>query len=94
MTLSRRTLLYTLLISLLLLLFFAGYLILLLPGLYVDHVNRRHVSRFEALHLDFVASGTYNGIEVENPISTLSFVVPMDSDGLRVYSPQIGRAHV
>lgn len=86
MNLSRKTLLYTLLISFLILVFFVGYLVFLLPGLYVDHLNRRHMDQFQDLHLDFVSRESYAGLSSENPMATFSFIVPRDTGDLRVYS--------
>ena len=86
MNLSRKTLLYTLLISFLILAFFVGYLVFLLPGLYVDHSNRRHMDQFQDLHLEFVSQESYAGLSSENPMATFSLIVPRGTGDLRVYS--------
>lgn len=86
MNLTRKTLLYTILISLILTVFFTAYLVWLLPGLYVEHVNRQYVSQFEELHLKFVQNDQYLGV-ADNPMSnSVSVVFPKSKGDIRIYS--------
>ncbi|HHT20923.1 MAG TPA: HAMP domain-containing histidine kinase [Tissierellia bacterium] len=86
MTLSRKTLIYTFIISLLVMAFFASYLLWLLPGLYVEHINQAHIDDFQAQHLSFLDKGSYDGIESTNPVTSISLVLPKASGDIRVHS--------
>lgn len=86
MNLSRKTFIYTFLISLIVTAFFAVYLIWLLPGLYVDHFNRAHIDDFQSQHLAFLDKGSYEAIEPFHSVTNLSFVLPKATNEIRLYS--------
>lgn len=82
MTLSRKTLLYTVLISVILIVFFTIYLVFLLPGLYVDHVNNQYIRQFEESHLTFLQEE-----DSAMPMSqSLRMIIPKEGEEIHLVS--------
>lgn len=85
MTLSRKTLLYTFIISLILLAFFIFYLVGLLPGLYVEYVNQQYINQFEESHLAFLRDEPVED-QTSAVTNSLRIIIPKAGDTIQVYS--------
>lgn len=86
MKLSQKTFLYSAIISAVFVALFLGYFCLMLPSLYVDYKKNLDYEKAVSVHKKFVASSSYHEIDVDNPTSTLTAVIPMEENTLHVYS--------
>ena len=75
MKLARRTLLYSLIIALALVILLTGYMYFLLPPLFVDHQLKENAQSLIRTHDQFVKNRDYHQIPLSNPTSTFSIVL-------------------
>lgn len=84
MSLSKRNLCYSILISLVLVALMAGYFTFMLPSLYADYVRKDNIESVIQMHRGFVKQGSYNNLEVKNPTSCLSIVLPLEGSEIQI----------
>ncbi len=86
MNLSRKTLVYSSIISIIIVSLIIGYFILMLPSLYVSYMQERNYNSIVNLQKGFLKSGSYDNLEVKNPSGTITVALPMTGDALYVIS--------
>ncbi len=77
MNLSKKTLLYSTLISILIVSLLMGYFILMMPSLYVSYMQGRNYEAAVKLQEGLLKTGSYDNLEVKNPSGTLSIKLPL-----------------
>lgn len=83
MRLSKKTFLYSILISLVIVLFILIYFSLMLPSLYVDHMADDYLDSVVRVQKGYSKNRSYEGLEVRNPTGSVSLEIPFK--GNRVY---------
>lgn len=86
MKLSRKTFLYSLLISLAIVTMIIIYFTTMLPSLYVTFMEERNYDQAVKLQQGFMETGTYQGLTVPNPTGTATIRVPKSGDTVFVIS--------
>lgn len=84
MSLSRKTLLYSTVLALLMVVFVVGYFAVMLPSLYVDYVERSNLASVIEIQKGYTQNRTYDGLSVRNPTAVYSFELPDEGDELFV----------
>ena len=77
MNLSRKTLLYTSIISVIIVVLLVGYFIFMLPSLYVAYMQDRNLDSIVELQRGYRKTGSYQIVEAKNPGATISIKVPL-----------------
>jgi len=80
MNLSKKTLLYSTVISMIIVSLIVGYFILMLPSLYVDYMQERNYDSIVALQKGYMKGGNYDNLEVINPTGTVTVEIPFTGD--------------
>lgn len=80
MNLSRKTLLYSSIISVIIVSLIIGYFILMLPSLYVAYMQDRNYASIVELQKGFMREGSYENLEVKNPTGTITISIPISGD--------------
>lgn len=80
MNLSRKTLLYSTIISVIIVSLLMGYFILMFPSLYVAYMQNRNYDSVVRLQEGYMKSGTYDNLEVKNPSGTMTADIPLTGD--------------
>jgi len=75
--LSKKTLIYSLAVSLLMVALFIGYFIALLPSLYVDFKQDKNLESVKELQQTYCKERSYANLKVLNPTSTITVELPM-----------------
>lgn len=86
MKLNQKTLFYSMLLALFLVLFFLVYMVLFLPNLYVDHMMNSNKEVAEELHFGFLKERSYDQLTPINVQNSMSLVLPKDEDRVFFYS--------
>lgn len=76
MKLSRKTFIYSTIISIIIVSLIIGYFILMLPSLYVDYMEDRNLNSVTGLQKGVMKYGSYDKLEVNNPTSTITLKIP------------------
>lgn len=76
MNLSRKTFLYSVVIAVIITALIVGYFILMVPSLYVSHIQDRNYASVVALQKGYMKFGSYDQLEVKNPSGTLTLRIP------------------
>lgn len=84
MSLSKKTLLYSTALALLMVVFVIGYFAVMLPSLYVDYVERSNLDSVVEIQKGYMENRTYDGLSVRNPTSVYSLEIPDEGDELFV----------
>lgn len=77
MNLSRKTLIYSSIISLIIMTLLVGYFILMVPSLYVAYMQDRNYASIVSLQKGYMKTGSYDNLEVKNPSGTLTVELPL-----------------
>lgn len=80
MNLSKKTLLYSTLVSIVIVALIVGYFILMLPSLYVDYIGNSNYNSIVALQEGYMKSGSYDNLEVKNPTGTITAEIPFEGN--------------
>lgn len=80
MNLSRKTLLYSSIISLIIMTLLVGYFILMVPSLYVAYMQDRNYDSIVSLQKGYMKTGSYDNLEVKNPSGTITIELPLSGD--------------
>lgn len=80
MNLSRKTLLYSSIISIIIVSLLMGYFILMFPSLYVAYMQDRNYASAVKLQEGYMKSGSYDNLEVKNPSGTMTIELPLTGD--------------
>ena len=86
MKLNQKTLFYSMLLALFLVLFFLVYMVLFLPNLYVDHMMSNNKEVATELHFRFLEERSYEQLTPINVQNSISLVIPKDEDKVLLYS--------
>ena len=84
MNLSKKTLLYSSFISVIILSLIVGYFMLMLPSLYVSYMQDRNYDSIVELQEEYMKAGCYDDLKVQNPTGTLTFDIPMTGNSIYV----------
>jgi len=84
MNLSRKTLLYSSIISVIIVSLIVGYFILMLPSLYVDYMQERNYDSIVELQKGYMKVGSYDNLEVKNPTGTITVEIPLTGNSIYV----------
>ncbi|MGF7142892.1 signal transduction histidine kinase [Anaerotaenia torta] len=76
MSLSRKTFLYSAVISVIMISLIVGYFILMLPPLYVSYMQNRNYASVLALQEGYMELRSYDRLEVKNPSATITIEIP------------------
>lgn len=76
MKLSKKTLLYSLILALIMVLFLVGYFILMLPALYVSYAEDSNYEEIMAVHKNYMADGSYDKLSVKNAMNMVTLEIP------------------
>lgn len=80
MNLSKKTFLYSMCISVMIVAFMVGYFILMVPSLYVDYVQNQHYESILETHQCYLKDRTYQDIKVKNPAGALTLEIPKEGN--------------
>ncbi len=86
MNLSRKTLLYSSIISVIIVSLIVGYFILMLPSLYVAYMQDRNYASIVELQKGFMKAGSYENLEVKNPTGTITVDIPRSGNSFYLIS--------
>ena len=78
--LSKKTLLYSSIISVIIVCLIVGYFILMLPSLYVDYMEYRNYYSIVELQKGYMKAGSYENLTVNNPTSTMTLDIPLEGN--------------
>ncbi len=86
MSLSRKTFLYSVVISAVMISLIVGYFILMLPSLYVSYMQNRNYDSALSLQKGYMEQGSYEQLEVRNPSATITIEIPKTGNRIFVVS--------
>ena len=86
MKLNQKTLFYSMLLALFLVLFFLTYMVLFLPNLYVEHMMNNNKEVATELHFRFLEERSYEKLTPIHVQNSMSLVLPKDEDRFLFYS--------
>lgn len=84
MNLSRKTLLYSSILSVIIVSLIVGYFIFMLPSLYVAYMQDRNYDSIVELQTGYMKTGSYKDLEVKNPTGTITIEIPSSGNTLYV----------
>lgn len=76
MKLSKKTLLYSLILALIMVIFLVGYFILMLPALYVSYAEDSNYEEIMAVHKNYMADGSYDKSSLKNAMNMVTLEIP------------------
>ncbi|HEX3076217.1 MAG TPA: HAMP domain-containing sensor histidine kinase [Lachnospiraceae bacterium] len=76
MNLSRKTFLYSAIISTVLISLMIGYFVFMLPSLYVDYVRKGNFNLIKDVHTQYMEEKSYQHIKLKNPMGTFTLDIP------------------
>lgn len=80
MNLSKKTLLYSSILSVITVSLIIGYFILMLPSLYVSYMQERNYDSILELQKGYMKAGSYENLKVKNPTGTVTVDIPLLGD--------------
>lgn len=83
MNLSKKTLVYSSIISAIIVALIVGYFVLMLPSLYVAYIKDSHYNSIIELQKGYMKTGSYENLEIKNPTGTFTVELPLSGD--RIY---------
>ena len=86
MNLSRKTFVYSSIISVIIVSLIVAYFILMLPSLYVAYMQDRNYASIVELQKGFMKAGSYENLEVKNPTGTITLDIPMSGSSFYIIS--------
>ena len=84
MKLAGKTLLYSFLLAIVIILVITAYNIFLLPSLYVSYAREQNRTDFINAHQEYLDTRSYKTIIIPNPITAISFVIPKKGYDIKV----------
>lgn len=84
MGLSKKTLFYSMILSITIVLCLVGYFVWMLPSLYVAHMQMQNYNSAVKLQEDFIRERSYEAIDVKNPMNAVSIEIPFDNNTITV----------
>ncbi len=84
MKLARRNLVYSMVLSGILLLLLVGYFIYMLPSLYVDYRMQENLRAIREQHEAYVRDRSYENVQVKNSMACYSVELPKKGDRIRI----------
>lgn len=84
MNLSRKTLIYSSIISIIIVSLIVGYFILMLPSLYVAYMKDRNYESIVELQKGYMKTGSYEDLEVKNPSGTITVELPLSGNSFYI----------
>ncbi|POP33238.1 HAMP domain-containing histidine kinase [Lactonifactor longoviformis] len=82
MRLSKKTFLYSIMISLVLVLFVLLYFIFMLPSLYVEYAGQEYLESIIQVQEGYSKNRSYEGLEVRNPTGSATLEIPLEGDSI------------
>lgn len=86
MNLSRKTLLYSSILYIIIVSLLVGYFILMLPSLYVSYMQDRNYDSIVTLQKGYMRTGSYQDQEVKNPTGTITLDIPFTGNSIYIVS--------
>lgn len=80
MKLSKKNLIYSLSMALLLMCLIIGYFIFMLPSLYVDYMQHSNLNSIKKQHLSYLITRSYQDISVNNPAGCFTIDIPLEQE--------------
>ena len=80
MKLSKKTFLYSIVMAGILAGLLLLYFVYMLPSLYVSYKNDSNLASVTKLSQDFMKSRSYENLQVDNPMNTVSLILPEDKN--------------
>lgn len=87
--LGQKNLFYSILLAAVMMLLLVGYFILMLPSLYVSHIQEQNLEAIKKQHQAFVETGSYAGVQVKNPTACVSVKIPFHDSYVEMTTKQI-----
>lgn len=84
MKLAKKTFLYSILLSVIIVCMVVGYFIFLFPSLYVNHIRQNNLDSAVALQEQYVKERSYSGIKVKNPTGTITVDIPLAGNEITI----------
>ena len=82
MNLSKKTFMYSSILSGLILLLILIYFIVMLPSLYIDYLSKSHYQAMKKIQEDYIRDENYNNIYSPNPSGTISVRIPKSGNDI------------
>lgn len=82
MNLSKKTFMYSSILSGLILLLILIYFIVMLPSLYIDYLSKSHYQSMKEIQEDYIRDENYNNIYSPNPSGTISVRIPKSGNDI------------
>ncbi|WP_042347492.1 HAMP domain-containing sensor histidine kinase [Bacillus massiliigorillae] len=76
MGLTRKTFLYSMIVSAIMVAFVIGYFAFMLPSLYVDHMKNSNYNTIVAIQKGYMKDRSYDKLTVKNPTSLVTIEIP------------------
>ncbi|NLL64422.1 MAG: HAMP domain-containing histidine kinase [Clostridiaceae bacterium] len=89
MTLRRKTFLYSILLTIIIGALFLGYILIMLPDLYVADTQEQFIKDIKKVHLTYIEEGNYKNITPLNYASTISIDFYKNEDRVTINSKAI-----
>jgi signal transduction histidine kinase len=86
MNLSRKTLIYSSIISIIIVTLILVYFSLMLPSLYVSFMQEKNYESAVELQKGYMKTGSYENLKVKNPTGTLTLELPLTGDSFFIVS--------
>lgn len=84
MNLSKKTFIYSFILSGGIVTLIIIYFVVILPSLYIDHLSKSHYQSIKKIQENYIKDKNYNNIYSPNPSGTVSVRIP--SDGNSIYA--------
>ncbi len=82
MNLSKKTFLYSAIISGTIVTLMIAYFVLMLPSLYVDYIKKLNFESIKAVQTNYLRDGNYTNISSRNLSGTATIKVPMEGNSI------------
>lgn len=82
MNLTKKTFVYSSLISIIIVAMFVGYFLFMLPSLYVAHIMNRNLDSIIEIQRGYLETRSYDTLEVNNPTGTFTLEIPFTGNNL------------
>ena len=84
MKLSKKTFLYSIGISVLLIGLIVIYFVTMLPSLYVDYMKKENLKSVVEVEKGYMKNHSYEGLKVQNPTGSATLEIPMSGNVMYV----------
>ncbi len=76
MKLSKKTMLYSCILAMSMVLLIVGYFIWMLPALYVSYMEDSNYEDIMSVHKNYMKNGNYDNAVIKNPMSAFALNIP------------------